>query len=269
MQFLKISSEKKPSVGDMLRFWRKLYKISQMDLALDIGVSTKHLSFVETGRSKPSHNLVLKIVQALKLPLRHRNSFLKAAGYAAMFSEEPFHGQKLEIVRQALERMLEKHEPYPAFVINAAYKILIANSGYVKLIESLAGKQALKKYDNIYHLTFAEDGLRPYIKDWSGIKQFMLNRLLDEAVSTQNAELSILYEEIKEPDKDSSLMDFQVDDNLPILTLTFKKDAMQASFLTTVTTLGSPIDLTAQELRIESLFPVDKNTIDFFSLEIS
>ena len=87
MQFLKISNEKNPSIGEVLRFWRKLKRISQMDLALDVGVSTKHLSFVETGRSKPSHNLVLKIAQALKLPLRHRNSFLKAAGYAAMFSE--------------------------------------------------------------------------------------------------------------------------------------------------------------------------------------
>lgn len=269
MQFLKMSSEKNPSVGDMLRFWRKLNKISQMDLALDIGVSAKHLSFVETGRSKPSHNLVLKIVQALKLPLRHRNSFLKAAGYAAMFSEEPFDGQKLEIIRHALERTLEKHEPYPAFVINAAYKVLMVNSGCEKLIEFFAGKPALKKYDNIYHLTFAEDGLRPYIKDWSGIKQFMLNRLLDEAVSTQNAELSTLYEEIKELDKDSSLMDFQVDDNLPILSLTFEKGTMQASFFTTVATLGSPIDLTAQELRIESLFPVDKNTIELFSSEDS
>jgi transcriptional regulator with XRE-family HTH domain len=269
MQFLKISNEKNPSIGEVLRFWRKLKRISQMDLALDVGVSTKHLSFVETGRSKPSHNLVLKIAQALKLPLRHRNSFLKAAGYAAMFSEESFNGQKLEIVRHALKRMLEKHEPYPAFVINSAYKILMANSGYVKMIEFLAGKQVLTKYDNIYHLTFAEDGLRAYIKDWPGIKQFMLNRLLDEAVSTQNAELSTLYEEIKELDKDSSLMDFQVDDNLPILSLTFEKDAMQASFFTTITTLGSPIDLTTQELRIESLFPVDKNTTELFPLEIS
>lgn len=269
MQFLKISSEKNPSIGDMLRFWRKLKRISQMDLALDVGVSTKHLSFVETGRSRPSHNLVLKIAQALKLPLRHRNSFLKAAGYATMFSEEPFNGQKLKIVRLALERMLEKHEPYPAFVINSAYKILMTNSGYEKMIEFLAGKKVLTKYDNIYHLTFAEDGLRPYIKDWPGIRQFMLNRLLDEAVSTQNAELSILYEEIKELDKDSSSMDFQVDDNLPILSLTFEKDAIQASFFTTITTLGSPIELTTQELRIESLFPVDEKTSELFSLEIS
>lgn len=97
----------------------------------------------------------------------------------------------------------------------------------------------------------------------------MLNRLLDEAVSTQNAELSKLYEEIKELDKDSSLMDFQVDDNLPILSLTFEKDAIQASFFTTITTLGSPLDLTTQELRIESLFPVDKNTTELFPLEIS
>ena len=104
-----------------------------------------------------------------------------------MFGEEPFKGEKMEIVRQALQRMLEKHEPYPAFVVNAAYNILMTNPGYERMIKSLVGEHALKKYDNVYRLTFAEDGLRPYIKDWPRIEQFMLNRLWDEAASTQNS----------------------------------------------------------------------------------
>jgi transcriptional regulator with XRE-family HTH domain len=159
---------KHESAGSFLRFWRKHNRMSQMDLALEVGISTKHLSFVETGRSKPSRSLVLNMAQSLKLPLRHRNSFLKAAGYASEFGEEPFNGKKMEIVRQALQRMLEKHEPYPAFVVNATYNILMTNSGYEQMIKLLVGEHALKKYDNVYHLTFAEDGLRPYIKDWPG-----------------------------------------------------------------------------------------------------
>jgi len=176
----------------------------------------------------------------------------------------PFNGEKMEIVRQALQRMLEKHEPYPAFVVNAAYTILMSNSGYDQMINYLLGEHAVKKYDKVYHLTFAEDGLRPHIKDWPRIEQFMLNRLWDEAVSTQNSELFVLYEEISRLRTIQDPMDFQFDDNWPIMSLTFEKDAMKASFFTMITTLGTPLDLTAQELRIESLFPADENTKELF-----
>jgi len=268
MHNLMENRKKSESPGDILRFWRKLNRVSQLDLALDVGVSSKHLSFVENGRSQPSRNLVLKMAHTLKLPLRHRNAFLKAAGYASEFGEEPFNGEKMAIVRQALQRMLEKHEPYPAFVVNAAYKILMTNSGYEQMIKSLVGEHALKKYDNVYHLTFAEDGLRSYIKDWMRIEQFMLNRLWDEAASTQNSELFSLYEEMLRLRTSEDPMDFQVDDDLPIMSLSLEKDAVKASFFTTITTLGTPLDLTTQELRIESLFPADESTKELFSLEI-
>ncbi len=252
--------KKNETAGDFLRFWRKINRMSQMDLALEVGISTKHLSFVETGRSMPSRSLVLKIAHSLKLPLRHRNSFLKAAGYASEYSEEPFNSDKMEVVRQALQRMLEKHEPYPAFVVNAAYNILMINSGYEHMIKFLVGEHVLKKYNNVYHLTFAEDGLRPYIKDWQRIQQFMLNRLLDEAASTQNSKLFLLYEEVSRLRTGEDPIDFQIDDNLPIMNLTFEKDTITASFFTTITTLGTPLDLTTQELRLESLFPADAAT---------
>ncbi len=266
MQNLMEFRKKNKSVGHLLCFWRKFNRMSQMDLALEVGVSTKHLSFVETGRSKPSRNLILKIAHSLKLPLRHRNAFLKAAGYASEFGEEPFNGEKMDTVRQALSRMLKKHEPYPAFVVNAAYTILMTNSGFEQMIKFLVGEHALKNYDNIYHLTFAEDGLRPYIKDWPGIEQFMLNRLWDEAASTQNSELFSLYEEISPLRTSESQMVLQFNDNLPIMSLTFEKEAMKASFFTTITTLGTPLDLTTQELRIESLFPANEDTKELFSL---
>ena len=252
--------------GDFLRFWRKHNRMSQMDLALEVGISTKHLSFVETGRSKASRSLILKMAHTLKLPLRHRNSFLKAAGYASEFGETSFDGDKMEIVRQALQRMLEKHDPYPAFVINASYNILMTNSGYRQMIKILVGEQALKKYENVYHLTFAEDGLRPYIMDWPVVEQFMLNRLWDEAASTQNSKLFSLYKEISLLRTATTPIDYQIEDNLPILSLTFEKDSMKASFFTTITTLGTPLDLTTQELRIESLFPADEDTEALFSM---
>ena len=268
MHNLMENRKKNESAGDILRFWRKLNRISQLDLALDVGVSSKHLSFVETGKSQPSRNLILKMAHSLNLPLRHRNAFLKAAGYAAEFGEEPFNGQKMEIVRQALHRMLEKHEPYPAFVVNTGYKILMTNSGFDQIVKFYLGENALKKYDNAYRITFAEDGLRQYIKDWPIIEHFMLGRLWEEVVSTQNDELFGLYEDISQLGTSGDQINFQIDNNLPVMNLTLEKHSMKASFFTTITTLGTPLDLTTQELRIESLFPADEETKKMFPLEI-
>lgn len=263
---LKENIKKDDSIGDILRFWRQLKRISQMDLALDTGISSKHLSFVETGRSQPSRDLVLKLAQSLNVPLRHRNVFLRAAGFAPEFDEEPFDGQKMAIVRQALTRMIKMHEPYPALVIDTTYKILMTNSGYDQIIKFYLGENAQKKYDNVYRFTFAEDGLRQYIKDWPVIEQFMIGRLWEEAVSTQNKELFTLYEDISQLKTSNHPISFQMDHNLPIMSLTLEKDSMKTSFFTTITTLGTPLDLTTQELRIESLFPADDETKKIFQL---
>lgn len=259
--------KKRQSAGDILRFWRKLNRISQLDLALDVGISSKHLSFVETGKSQPSRNLILKMAHSLKLPLRHRNAFLKAAGYASEFGEEPFNGQKMDTVREALHRMLEKHEPFPAFVVNTGYKILMTNSGFDQMIKFYVGDNALKKYGNVYRITFAEDGLKQYIKDWPVIEHFMLSRLWEEAVSTQNTELLTMYDEISRSRSMEDPINFQVDNNLPIMSLTLEKNSIKASFFTTITTLGTPLDLTTQELRVESLFPADEETKRLFPFE--
>lgn len=243
-------------------------KISQLDLALDVGVSSKHLSFVETGKSRPSRALILKMAQSLKLPLRHRNAVLKAAGYASEFGEEPFDGQKMEIVRLALRRMLENHEPYPAFVVDSGYKILMTNSGFDQVVKFYLGENGLNKYDNAYRLTFAEDGLRQYIKEWPMIEHFMLGRLWEEMVATQNDALFALYDEISKLSSNKAPIDVQMDHNLPFMSLTLVKDSMKASFFTTITTLGTPLDLTTQELRIESLFPIDEETKRLFPLAV-
>lgn len=264
-----IKKEKRhESFGEMLRFWRQLNRISQMDLALDIDISPRHLSFVETGKSNPSRDLVLKIAHSLKLPFRHRNAFLLAAGYAPEFEEQPFDGQKMEIVRGALHRMLEKHEPYPAFVVNTSYKILMKNSGYERIVKFYGGEDTLKKYDNAIRILFSEDGLRNYVKGWPAVEQFLLARLWQEVVSTQNGELIALYKEISRLKSDGALNDFQIDSDLPIMSLVLEKNSMKASFFTMITTLGTPLDLTTQELRLEFLFPSDEETKRMFALEI-
>ena len=268
MEELIKKGKKYESIGEMLRFWRKLKKISQMDLALDIGISSKHLSFVETGRSKPSRNLVLKITQALKIPFRHQNAFLNAAGYASEFKEEAFEGEKMEIVREALQRILDKHEPYPAFVVNTGYKILMKNSGYDRFAKFYAGEKALKKYDNVIRILFSKDGLRDYVKNWPMLEHFLLARLWEEVVSSQNPELIELYEEISASKTyEAPPDDFQIDSNFPIMSLVLEKNSKRASFFITLATLGTPLDLTTQELRIELLFPSDEATKKLFFSE--
>jgi len=256
------------SVGEIIRYWRHIRRKSQMDLALDIDISPRHLSFVETGKSNPSRNLVSKIAHSLKMPFRHRNAFLMVAGYAPEFEEQPFDGQKMEFVRGALRRMLEKHEPYPAFVVNTGYKILMRNSGYEKIVKFYAGDNALKKYDNAIRILFSEDGLRNYVKGWPAVEQFLLARLWEEVVSTQNAELIALYKDISQLKNSDAPIDFQMDSNLPIMSLVLEKNLNKACFFTMITTLGTPLDLTTQELRLEFLFPSDKETKEWFNLEI-
>jgi transcriptional regulator with XRE-family HTH domain len=268
MRNLMKNEKKHESIGEMLRFWRQLHRISQMDLALNVDVSSKHLSFVETGKSKPSRNLVLKIAHSLKLPLRHRNAFLIAAGYAPAFEEEPFDGQKMEIVREALQCMIEKHEPYPAFVVNTGYKIIMTNSGYDQIVNFYAGENALKKYGNAIRILFSEDGLRHYVKDWPAVEHFLLARLWEEVVSTQHSELIALYKEMSQLRSSDDPIIIQIDNNLPIMNLTLEKYSKKASFFSTITTLGTPLDLTTQELRIELFFPSDEATKQLFPLEI-
>lgn len=268
MQNLIKKEKKHEPVGEMLRFWRQLNRVSQMDLALDVDISPRHLSFVETGKSNPSRDLVFKIAHSLKLPFRHRNAFLMAAGYAPEFEEPPFEGQKMEIVRGALRRMIEKHEPYPAFVVNTGYRILMKNSGYDKIVDFYAGEKALKKYDNAIRILFSEDGLRNYVIGWPAVEHFLLVRLWEEVVSTQNDELVALYKEFSQLRRSSEPIDFQIDSNLPIMSLILEKNSRKASFFTMITTLGTPLDLTTQELRVEFLFPSDEETKQLFQLEL-
>lgn len=264
MEALIISNEKNKTPGDILRFWRKLNRISQLDLALDIGVSPKHLSFVETGRSQPSRNLILKIAHALKLPYRHRNAFLKAAGFASEYSEESFDDKKMEIVKYALQRMINNHEPYPAIVINTSYEILMANKSFNDFIIYIVGEEVLNKYNNSMMLLFAYDGLRKHVINWSRVEKFLLARLYDEVVTTQNSKLITLYKEILELKSEEVSFNFKIEKDLPFLNLTLKKGSMKANFFTTITTLGTPLDLTTQELRIEQLFPADEETKGLF-----
>lgn len=258
--------EKLESAGEILRHWRMLRKISQMELALEIGVSPRHLSFVETGRSRPGRELVLRIARFLNLPYRQRNLFLMAAGYAPEFSGEPFEGSGMEIVREAIQKFLANHEPFPAFVVDAGYKILMKNSAYERFVRFFAGQKCLEKYDNAIKILFAEDGLRPYVQNWPSVEKIVISRLNGELMATQNHDLLSLYKDVSSSFSVKEIYDLKIDPMLPVMSLTFCKGSTSASFFTTIVTFGTPTDLITQEIRIELLFPSDDKTKNLFLL---
>ena len=248
------------TLGDALRQWRRVRHVSQMDLALEAEISPRHLSFIETGRSQPSRDVVLQLASALRLPYRHRNSLLLAAGFAPEYSASRLEDEHMAPVRYALQRHLEQHEPFPAVVVNPAYDILLANEGFEQTVSWFAGPEALEKYANMARLTFAEDGLRPYLTCWPFMRDQLLARLREEALMTQDSTIWTLIADLQalEPEAEVSPPDMSA--GFPVMSLELRRGEQTLRFFSTITSFGTPLDATVQELRLESMFPADEAT---------
>jgi transcriptional regulator with XRE-family HTH domain len=256
---------RKPTIdtfGDLLRDWRKVRRFSQMELALTANVSTRHLSFIETGRAQPGYDLILRLADVLDLPLRHTNALLVAAGYAPRYTVWSMDDDQTGMVRAALERMLAQHEPYPALVTMRNYDLIMANAGTRRLIAWLTdGDDLLARFGNSYRMLFAADGLRPYVVHFDLLQGVLLKRLHDESINYQSAALFQLYEACAAEVADLKAGEHPgVDPQLPVMTLGLRKGDVDVCFFSTVTTFGTAIDVTTQELRIECLFPANEHT---------
>lgn len=257
-----ILSSNEQQVGDILRHWRGLRRFSQMELALSANVSTRHLSFVETGRSKPSRELLLRLAEVLHLPHKHVNFLLISAGYAPQYTDLPLDDDRMEDVRSILQRLLQQHEPYPAVVLNRTYDILLTNKGYNTLIGQLA---SLDRFDNVYRLMFSPDGLQPYIANRNFVYAHLLARLHEESIVYQSEQLASLYRECRASCGELEPLP-RIEQQVPILSFSYIKDGFELEFVSTITTFGTAIDINAQELRIESLFPVNDAARLFFTM---
>ncbi|MBN8595409.1 MAG: helix-turn-helix transcriptional regulator [Anaerolineae bacterium] len=248
--------------GDLLKHWRKARRFSQMELALTANVSTRHLSFVETGRSKPGYDLVLRLAEVLSLSLQHTNALLVAAGYAPRYSAWSLDDDKTGMVRAALERMLMQHEPYPALVTTRHYDLIMVNNGTRLLVGWLTGDEnVMSRFSNSYQLLFASNGLRPYLANFDLLKRMMLRRLYEESITYQSEALFRLYEScLGETMVSEVAQSTAPDSQLPIMTLGLRKGDLEARFFSTITSFGTAIDVTTQELRIECFFPADDLT---------
>ncbi|MCB9451359.1 MAG: helix-turn-helix transcriptional regulator [Anaerolineaceae bacterium] len=261
-----IQTETREKPGEIVRQWRKVRRLSQMDLAFAANVSARHLSFVETGRSHPSDDLILRLSDALELPLRHTNTLLIAAGYAPRYTSWSLADDHTGMVRAALDHLMRQHEPYPAVVVDRGYDVVMANDGFRRLSTWLVGDESLlARHNNTFRALFAPDGWWRYVVNWDVVQGTLLKRLREESILFQSAALAELYEACLADSRRTGVVpdESETETQLPVLTLTFRKGDVELSFFSTVTTFGTAIDVTIQELHIETLFAADAETQGF------
>jgi transcriptional regulator with XRE-family HTH domain len=253
-----------PELGVMLRHWRDLRGTSQLALSGHTGVSQRHISFIESGRSSPSRQTLMDIAQALDVPLRERNSLLLAAGYAPIYSEAPWNAAEMQGVTRALERMLRQHEPFPAVVMDRYWNILIANAAAPRFFNCFVDMKKRTGPRNMLHLMFDPDGMRPYIADWDQVAPALIQRITRESVGrvadskTQELITALLsYPGIKDEWKTPKAI--PTTPALPVIPLGFNYNGATLRYFSMVTTVGTPQTIAAQELRLECLFPLDES----------
>jgi transcriptional regulator with XRE-family HTH domain len=251
----------------MLREWRDDRRRSQLDLALSVGVSTRHLSFVENGKSKPSPELVLAIAEHLDVPLRDRNTMLLAAGYAPRYQRTPLDDAAMASVRNALGELIEAHDPYPALVVDRQWNLVMANAGAMRLVTG-AAEHLLEPPINVYRVTLHPDGMAPRVDNLAEWAHHLLATLHRQVAVTRSAELRRLLDEVSTyptvADLDGS---WRAKATVPTVVVPLRlrvEDGAGAevvqSWFSTNTSIGTPVDITLDELHVELFHPADEAT---------
>ena len=250
----------RPSVGALLKEWRQRRRLSQLDLALDAEVSARHVSFVETGRSKPSRELLLHLADHLDVPLRERNALLLAAGYAPVYAERPLDDAAMSPVREALDKVLAGHEPYPAVVVDGRWDLVTANGTAVAILGGVA-PELLEPPVNTLRATLHPDGLARQITNLGEYSAHLLHRLRQQAMLSQDPELSALYDELRwYPGVEERSPAAFEPAALVFTTMRLRVGDEELAFFSTLATFGTALDVTLAELAIESFFPADATT---------
>jgi transcriptional regulator with XRE-family HTH domain len=249
-------------VGHLLREWRQRRRMSQLDFASDAEISTRHLSFLETGRSQPSREMILRLAERLDIPLRERNLLLTAAGFAPLFSVRKLDDPMLRAARAAVEIVLKGHEPLPALAIDRHWTMVAANAAVQPFLAGVAA-EFLKPPVNVLRLSLHPDGLASRIENLSEWREHLFDRLRRQIELTADPGLIELFEELQGYPKPFSARPTQALDYAGVIVpLRLKTDAGTLSFFSTTTVFGTPVDVTLSELAIESFFPADAETAD-------
>ncbi|MFN3007587.1 helix-turn-helix domain-containing protein [Mycolicibacterium wolinskyi] len=243
-------------IGPLMREWRQRRRISQLDLAIEADVSARHVSFIETGRSVPSRAMVLRLAEVLEVPLREQNQLLLAAGLAPVYTERTLDDPDMAAVREGVSRVLEAYNPYPCVVIDRGWNLLQANAGAGVMLEGVA--QHLLAEPNALRITLHPEGMAPRIRNLAEWRHHLITRLRREVAVSGSAELADLLAEIESyPGGMAPVRDLG-GVVVPLELATPDGDTL--TFLSTVTTFGTALDLTAAELSIEAFLPADEQT---------
>jgi transcriptional regulator with XRE-family HTH domain len=250
-------------VGDLLRHWRRVRSLSQLALAGEVGTTQRHVSFVESGRSQPSRQMVVRLARALDVPIRERNQLLLAAGYAPLYREAGLADEQAAHVRAALEQMLAKHEPYPAVVMDRHWNVVSTNVAAGAFFTWLLGDHDAGDPPNVLRLMFDPGLVRPHVTNWDAVAEALVMRVHREAVGgvPDRVTAALLDEVLAYPDvpREWHAPDFHTP-LVPVVPVAVAKNGLALSYFSAITTLGTPQDAALQELRIESFFPVDDAT---------
>lgn len=249
------------SFGTLMRQWRRRRGLSQLDLAETGGVSQRHVSFLESGRARPSRQMVLHLGDMMDLPLRERNRLLHAAGFAAAYRESRLDEPQLQAARHALDLLLKQAEPFPSVVVDAGWTVQLANQAATRMLAFLLGERFDPSVPvNFMKLPLHPQGARPYIVNWAEIAGALLHRLQREAMDSPAA-AGVLAEVRGYPDVDALWrnVDWEAEPQ-PLLQFRVEKDGLSLNLVTMIATFGTPQDVTLQDLRIESFLPADAAT---------
>ncbi|MBN3802450.1 helix-turn-helix transcriptional regulator [Paraburkholderia sp. Ac-20336] len=250
------------TVGNLLREWRQRRRMSQLLLATEAEISTRHLSFVESGRALPSREMVMHLAERLDVPLRARNALLVAAGYAPLFRERPLSDPQLAAAREAVELVLKGHEPYPALAIDRHWTIVAANNALAPLLSG-ASPELLKPPVNALRLSLHPQGIASSIVNWHAWREHILARLQRQIDVSGDDALGALRDELAAypapPDADAAAPDGTALNQIAV-PLRLRTSIGVLSFLSTTTVFGTPVDVTLSELAIEAFFPADQQT---------
>ncbi|OPG08300.1 transcriptional regulator [Streptomyces sp. GKU 895] len=258
------------AVGPLLRAWREQRRVSQLELALRADSSARHISFIETGRSRPSEEMVLRLAEHLDVPVRERNALLLAAGYAPRYAETPLAAPELDALRDGIERLIQGYEPYPALVLDAMYNVVAANRGILMLLDGIP-ESLLAPPLNAMRLTLHPEGMAPRIRNLRAWRGHLLEQMRRQVALRRSEPLRALYEEVAAyplaHDNDEDDENDHGEDLEPpayfALPMRIEHEGRVLSFVSSISTFNTPMDVTVAELAIETFLPADPATVKY------